>query len=370
MRVALIGGGIIGLAVAEALTRRQVQVVLLERNEAVAREASFAAAGIFSPQSEADGAGPFLDLLLAGARLISETVQRLEQEAELDLGYRARGMVGLAFSESEEAALERDRAWQAKAGIAVERWSAQEIRRQEPAVDGSVLGGLFWPENGQIDPVLMAQAYERLIRRQGGEIRTGVPVLSVRIRGDQAVGVETAAGVVDADVVINCAGSWAGFDGRLPFKIPCIPVRGQILQFQVPLPLVNRVVHSRRAYLVQRSGGRLVAGTTVERVGYDRQVTEEGRRSIQAGAAQICSEVSRLPLRAEWAGLRPDAPDHLPILGPTPIRGLFAATGHYRNGILLAPITGRLMADCVTGRKPELPLEPFRLERFLAMANS
>lgn len=370
MRVAVMGGGMIGLAVAEELTRRRTEVVLFERNDAVAREASSAAAGILSPQSEANGRGSFLDLLLSGARLVPETVGRLQTDTGFDLDYQPCGMIGLAFSESEEEALERDRAWQAEAGIAVEGWSADRIRREEPAVDGPVRRGLFWPESGRIDPVPMAQAYEQLIRKRGGEIRTQEPVLSIRLRGDRAIGVETAGGGTDVDGIINCAGSWAGLDGALPFPIPCIPVRGQILQFGVQGALVRRVVHSARAYLVQRRGGRLVAGTTVERVGYDRRVTEAGRRWIREGAAQICSQVGRLPVDAEWAGLRPDTPDHLPILGETPIRGLWVAAGHYRNGILLAPLTGRLMADCITGRAPELPIGPFRPDRFLATVNS
>ena len=370
MRVVVIGGGMIGLAVAEELVRRRVKVLLLERNEAVAREASSAAAGILSPQSEARGPGPFLDLLRAAAARIPNEAARLQADSGLDFDYRPCGMLNLAFSESEEHALEQARDWQLKAGIAVESWMARRIREEEPAVDGPARSGLFWPENSQLDPVPMAQAYERLILRGGGEIRTGTPVLSVRLRGDQVAGVQTPGGGIEVDAVINCAGSWAGFDEGLPCSVPCAPVRGQILQFRVRQALVRRVVHSEAAYLVQRRDGRLVAGTTVERVGYDRRVTEEGRRSIRQGAARICSSLAGLPVEAEWAGLRPDTPDHLPILGETPVRGLWVAAGHYRNGILLAPLTGRLMADCVMGRAPEISLGPFRLDRFLAMANS
>lgn len=370
MRVVVIGGGMVGLAVADELVLRRVQVILLERNQAMAQEASAAAAGILSPQSGAAGPGPFFDLLLAGGRLIPETVRRLEADTGLDLDYRPCGMLGLAFSESEEAEMERDLAWQSEAGVALERWSARQVRMEEPAVDGPARCGLFWPESGRIDPVPMAQAYERVIRRAGVEVRTGIQVLAVCLRGGQAVGVETTGGGIEADAVVNCAGAWAGFDSGLPFKIPCVPVRGQILQFGVRAALVNRMVYSSSAYLIQRGGGRLVAGTTVERVGFDCRVTEEGRRMIKAAAARICSGVEGLPTAAEWAGLRPDTPDHLPILGETPVRGLWLAAGHYREGILLAPITGRLIADGVTGCRPELPLAPFGLDRFLAMADS
>ncbi len=370
MRVAVIGGGIIGLAVAEELVRRRARVLLLERNTALAREASFAAAGILSPQSDAEGSGPFLDLLLAGAHLIPEAAARLEAESGLALDYQACGMLGLAFSEAEEREQERLFSWQSAAGIPVERWTAERIRREEPAVDGPARGGLFWPKNARIDPVLMAEAYARLIRRGGAEILEGCAVSSILVHGNRAAGVRTSAGELQADAVVNCAGPWAGFDPALPFQIPCVPVRGQILRFLSPEPLLNRIVHSDQAYLVQRGGGRFIAGSTLERAGFDRRVTEEGRRSIREGAARICSRVSRLALAAEEAGLRPDTPDHLPVLGETPIRGLFAAAGHYRNGILLAPITGRLIADAVTGKKPEISLAPFRLDRFLAMANS
>lgn len=370
MRVAVIGGGIVGLAVAEELTRRQIPVVLLEKNPGLAREASLVAAGILSPQSEVQEPGPFLDLLLSADALIPEIVDRLESESGLDLDYQRCGMLGLAFSDSQEESLERNRIWQKLAGIPVEGWTAEKIRREEPAVDGPIRAGFFWPTTGRIDPVPMARAYERGILRRGGEIQVGTPVRSIRIRGGRVAGVETPAGLIDADAVIDCAGPWAGLEGALPFQIPCVPVRGQILQFAASEKFLSRIVHSETGYLVQRSGGRLVAGTTLERAGYDCRVTEEGRRSIREGAARICSQVSRFSLQEERAGLRPDTPDHLPILGETPIPGLFVAAGHYRNGILLAPITGQLMADLVMGRKPSISLIPFGLDRFLSIEKS
>ncbi len=369
MRVLIVGAGVVGLAVAEELIRRGISVELLERNSEAGEEASWAAAGILSPQGEAEGPGPFLELLLAGYPMMVGAVARLEALTQMDLRFRAGGMLALAFSELDEAELDRQLQWQEKAGLTLEWLQPSEVRRLEPAVDGPVRCGVFWPQTAQIDNTQLVKAYTRVVEAQGGVIRTNTPVKRFLVEADEVVGVETPQGRSQADWVVDCAGSWAGFDETLSFSIPTHPVKGQILQFRTTTAMVHRVVKSPRAYLVQRTPERLIAGTTVERVGFDKAVTEMGRRSIFEGACEMTSGVRNLSLETAWAGLRPGTPDRLPILGPTPLKRLLLATGHYRNGILLAPLTGRLLADFIATGESPIDLSPFGIHRFLAKTN-
>lgn len=364
MKAAVIGAGAVGLAVADELSRRGIAVELFERSGQPGAEASGAAAGILSPQAEADGPGPFWDLLSEAHRLIPETVERLQRLSGLSLDYRADGMFGLAFTVDDEAALDRQAAWQQRCGVVFERVDPARVRREEPAVDGRVRSGIFWRDNAQLDPVMLVQAYRKAAELQGVRFHWSRPVTRLLLEGDRVRGVESAGVPTEADAVVDCAGSWGGLEGVLPFKIPLEPVRGQMLEFSVEKPVVRAIVHSPRAYLVQRAGGKLVAGTTLERVGFDRTVTEEGRRAIQAGVEEMCSGGSCWRFERAWAGLRPETPDHLPILGKTPLSGFWVAAGHYRNGILLAPLTGRLMADLITGKSGPERIAPFSLRRF------
>jgi glycine oxidase len=218
----------------------------------------------------------------------------------------------------------------------------------------------------QVDVRRFVEGYAGLARARGARIRAGVAVRRFLVEGRRATGVETSAGVIRADCVVNCAGSWAGFDGSLPFAVSTIPARGQLLQLATAEPLVKRVVHSPRGYLVQRSDTELIAGTTVEHVGFDTRVTEEGLRVIREGVAEFSSATRSLPVSAQWAGLRPDTPDHLPILGRSPVEGLLLAAGHFRNGVVLAPLTGRIIADLALRGESPADLSVFSVTRFLA----
>ncbi len=365
MRVLLVGAGIIGLSIAEELTRRGVEVELFEKGARPGCEASSAAAGILSPQGEADGPGPFLNLLLAGYPLIPEAVARLSALTQVDLRYRASGMILVALTERDEEELDRQIAWQQRAGLRLERLTAGQIKEMEPAIDGPVRSGVWWPQTAQIDNTRLVEAIAEVVQAQGGTIHTDAPVSRFLLEGNRVTGVETAHGEVRADWVVNSSGSWAGFDESLSLTIPAVPVKGQILQYRTDGPVVERIIKSPRAYLVQRSDRELIVGTTVEHAGYDKRVTDEGRRQIQAGAREISSRLDTLTLENSWAGLRPGTPDRLPILGPTPLDRLLVAAGHYRNGILLAPLTGRLIADWITRGDCSVDLSPFGLARFL-----
>ncbi|MBI3615245.1 MAG: glycine oxidase ThiO [Candidatus Omnitrophica bacterium] len=366
MRVLIVGGGIIGLSIGEELTRRGVEVQILERNPEAGTEASSAAAGILSPQGEAKGPGPLLDFLQAGYQMIPEAVARLESLTRMDLRLRASGMLALALSDADEEELEQVYSWQTKAGLRLDRVSASHVKQLEPAVDGPVRWGIWWPQTSQIDNVRFVEAYRRAVEAQGGKIETNRPVTRFLTEADRVVGVETPQGKLFGDWVVNCAGSWAGFDLSFSLPIPTIPVKGQILQFRTERPWFQRIVRSARAYFVQRWAQQLIVGTTVEQAGFNKEVTEEGRRTIQAGAKELVSRMASISPEKSWSGLRPGTPDQMPLLGPTPLKQFLLAAGHYRNGILLAPLTGRLIADWITRGTCSMDLSAFSVTRFLA----
>ncbi|MBI3322237.1 MAG: glycine oxidase ThiO [Candidatus Omnitrophica bacterium] len=369
IRVAVVGGGIVGLAAAAELAGRGVEVDLLERNPEPGQEASWAAAGILSPHGMASlGSEPFLKLLAEGYRKVPGAVSRIREETGFDVGARATGMFGLALTAQDEQELITQDLWERSAGLEIEDVPEKDLRHEEPAVDGPVRRASWYPQVTKVDVRRFVEGYTRLVRSRGGKIRTGVTVTRFLIEAGRAAGVETSEGEVRADCVVNCAGSWAGFDGSLPFVVPAVPARGQILQLATVRPLVRGVVHSPRGYLVQRSDSELIAGTTVENVGFDKRVTEEGARSIRAGVAEFCSRTAGLSVAAQWAGLRPDTPDHLPVLGRSPVEGLLLAAGHFRNGVILAPLTGQAIADlALTGESP-VDLSAFSVKRFTAKA--
>lgn len=364
MRVVVVGAGIIGLAVADELSQRGVQVDLLEKGPAAGQEASSAAAGILSPHGEADRPSPLVGLAQAGFQWIPKTVRRLESLSGLDLRYRAGGSCALAITPEDEKEFERQFEWQKKLGFRMERLTADQVRFMEPAVDGPIRSGVWWPQTAQVDNRQMVAAYLRVIQQHGVALHTQTAVNRFLLEKDSVYGVETSRGRFRADWVVNCGGSWANLDAGLPIAIPVTPVKGQMLEFHTKTPLVQRVIHSRRAYLVQRSPERLLVGTTIEQVGYNKIVTEAGCRSILQAAREITSGLDSLVVHDRWAGLRPATPDGLPILGPTPWKRLLCATGHFRNGILLAPLTGKLMADWILTGSCGLDLSPFRLTRF------
>lgn len=275
-------------------------------------------------------------------------------------------MFSLAFQPADEEDLAREEGWHRAAGIACQRLTALEVRKLEPRVSQAARSGLFYPEVFQVDTGRLVEAYLQVVQAQGARIRVNSPAKRFLLKEDQVVGVETAEGPLFADRVVNCAGPWAGFDAGLAFTIPAVPVRGQMIQFQTSPSFISHVCASPRAYLVQRAAGVLIAGTTVEYAGFDKRVTEEGLAAIRSGAQELAPGVGRLPVQKSWAGLRPGTPDGRPVLGPAPLKNLLLAYGHHRNGILLAPLTGRVAADWVTQAQDHPELAPFGVSRFLA----
>ncbi len=362
----IIGGGIIGVALALRLADEKFSVTIVERGQP-GREASWAAAGMLAPTSEAGhGAGgampaPVAQLAAASAALYPEWLERLAGGAKFDVGYRTEGTLDVAFTEEEAAPLRT---------LPGERLTAAEARRLEPALSERIVAAVRLPHDVQVDNRRLFAALLEAARAAGIHFRAGTSVAEPAIEGARAAGVRTSDGaLVAAGIVVNAAGCWASRLGEHGRRLtPTRPVRGQMmaLRSEAKKPLLRHVVRSPRGYILPRADGRLVSGSTTEDVGYDKSLTPAGLRQLLSAALELVPAAARLPFADAWAGLRPDTPDHLPILGATDIENYFTATGHYRNGILLAPITAQLVGDAVVGRKPQLSLEPFSPLRFPA----
>ena len=362
----IIGGGIIGVALALRLADEKLSVTIIERGEP-GREASWAAAGMLAPTSEAghgaDGAlpPPLAQLATASAALYPQWLERVAGSAKLDVGYRTEGTLDVAFTEEEAAQLQ---------ALPGERLTAAEAQRLEPALSDRIVAAVRLANDVQVDNRRLLAALLEAARAAGIHFRNGTSVAEPAIEGPRAAGVRTLDGeLVAAGIVVNAAGCWASQLGEHGRRLtPTRPVRGQMiaLRSEAEKPLLRHVVRSPRGYILPRADGRLVCGSTTENAGYDKSLTPAGLRQLLSAAIELVPAAARLPLADAWAGLRPDSPDHLPILGATDIENYFVATGHYRNGILLAPITAQLAGDAILGRKPQISLEPFSPLRFAA----
>ena len=366
--VVVVGGGVAGLAAARELARRGLSVVVVE-SRAAGAGASGAAAGMLAPQSEADRRDELFELLCASREMYPDFAASLRDETGIDIELDRTGTLYLAFDAEDLEEVERRFAWQSRAGLAVERLTAEEARSLEPRVSTGVRAALLFPRDWQVESRLLVRALAASARGSGARLLEGGRATGLRVEAGRVTGVETPEGILNAGAVVVAAGAWSSelLNSDAPSDDPRVePVRGQVLCFRrhdSQAPFVRHVVYSPRGYLVPRRDGRLLAGSTTERVGFDCRVTEEGARSIRARAEEIAPGVSALALSDSWAGLRPRASDGLPVVGESgDVRGLFYATGYYRNGILLAPAAGELVADLVT--KGTTKLSPRALSAF------
>jgi glycine oxidase len=362
--VVVVGAGVVGCAVAREAARAGLRVVVLERGRP-GMEASWAAAGMLSPLAEAEGPGPMLDLLLAARAGYPAAVAALREETGIDPAYSDAGTLYLALRREDEAPLEHRFAWQAAAGLDVERLDAAAAREAEPSISPAVRMALRFPGDHQVDSRALAEALRCAAEAAGAELPAGVAAVAVERDAERVTGVVLADGTrLAAGAVVIAAGAWAGRIGGLPRPLPVEPVHGQLLSIRTVPPLFRHVVDSPRAYLVPRAA-RVIVGATTERTGERKAVTPWGVRRLIDGAVEAAPALEHAEFEAAWSGLRPGTPDGLPILGPDPqVRGLVHAAGHYRNGILLAPLTGRLVGAHLAGAPWPAALAPFGPGRF------
>ena len=359
----IIGGGVMGCGVALRLAQAGQKVTVLERSIPGA-EASSAAAGILAPQAECDAPGPMLDLGLRSRSLYPAFAEELREATDLDIGYRRCGVLKVASTEEGAQRLAARATWQRAAGLSATPVSTTEVRELEPALTGPMLSGLHLPEEGQVEAPMLATALSLAAARAGVVFETEV-VRSVWVEGGRARGVELESGRRESQAVVVAAGAWSALvPGSGPGAASVRPARGQIAQLEMrPLPL-SRVIFTERGYLVPRRDGRLLVGSTLEFVGFEKRVTAGGVHSLLDLAIEAVPRLADAALTSTWCGFRPHTPDGLPLLGPCSVEGLFFASGHHRNGILLAPVTAEVVSAAVLKRSGPVPLGPFRPERW------
>jgi glycine oxidase len=354
--VIVIGGGIIGLSLSIELRKKAVKVLVIERGEP-GREASHAAGGMLV-DCPAETPCALQALANASASMYPEFVYELQAESGKKIDLRNQGTI--LFPSAEHASHPALR----------EPLIPTRLSELEPALAVSDRPAFFLKERS-VDPRDLVAAAWQAAKRRGVDFSSGDEVTAVNLSDGRVGGVTTVKTSFLASKVVNCAGAWSGaLSGALsektgPQVFPTRPVKGQMLcMVMQPHDLLKHVIRSPELYLIPRSDGRLVIGTTVEEAGFDKRVDADTIQHFHGSAMELVPELRDARILESWAGLRPGTPDGLPILGATETPGYYVATGHFRDGILLAPITAKIMADVVTEAKCEYELRPFSASRF------
>jgi len=363
--VAIIGGGVIGCSLARALAGEGVRVAVVERG-APGEEASWAAAGMLAPSAEAEEQSPVFALGRASLERYRQLAPELLSETGIDCQYRAIGSLVLFADEQERRSWAGSLAWQRSQGVPLEELSASELRDREPQL-APFAGAFFLPGDHQIDNRLLMRALVESCRIRGVEFILGKAALEVERNGKRTLGLRLENDRVPAGQVVNAAGSWAG-SIRVPglAPAPIRPVKGHMLALQSDALHLRHVARYAHIYVVPRSAGRFLIGSTMEEVGFDKTPRAGQLTGLLNAALRICPELEQSALTEFWAGLRPASSDGLPMLGPTSLDGYFAALGHFRNGILLAPITAEILSGwLLRGKPPILASQPTLADAFL-----
>jgi glycine oxidase len=345
----VIGGGIIGLSLAIALRKRGVTVLLVERGEP-GREASHAAAGMLV-DCGAETPAALQPLATASARMYPEFVHELQDESGMQVDLCDQGT--LVFSSLEHVH---------HPGLKAATLLPAPLAELEPALANAKWQALYLKERS-VDPRALVAATLQAAKHRGVDISSGAPVTDVVLSEGRVSGIKTDRTHYAAPVVVNCAGAWAGQIS--PHHFPTRPVKGQMLTIvSASDHLLRHVIRAPEVYLVPRSEGRILIGSTLEEAGYDKRTDSNTIRRLHQAAVQLIPALGQARVLEAWAGLRPGTPDDLPILGASGTPGYFVATGHFRDGILLAPVTAQIMAQIITGAKPEHDLSAFSPARF------
>lgn len=369
--VLIIGGGIIGLSLARELRKRAIgKITILERAE-IGREASFAAAGMLAPNAETEKIDDFFHFCSESNQLYPRFSAELFDETGIDIELEQSGTFYLALQDGDVEEIRRRFAWQKSAGLNVEKLSSEEIRKAEPFVSPDVREGLFFPNDRQVENRKLLLALQKFAELNDVNIVTGAEVKNLFAENNKASGVETETQKFYAEKVVLTTGAWTSLIEIPGISLPQIkPIRGQILSYKTVKRLFFHVIYSPRGYLVPRLDGKILAGATVEDAGFDKRTTETGINFITETSVEIAPNLANLEIHEKWAGLRPLAIDELPVLGSFPaLENLFMATAHYRNGILLAPLTASIMADKIADNTESSYLEVFSPHRFQQIAS-
>jgi glycine oxidase len=358
--VVFVGGGVIGLACAWRAAQRGAEVAVIERSERPHAGATGVAAGMLAPVGELTfGERELLRLALESARLWPEFASEVEGASGVETGYERCGALHVALDRDEAAQLRRRHDLQRELELEAEWLGPSACRELEPGLTPTFHGGVHAAGEAAVDPRALSLSLLAALSGAGVEVRSGREVVDAVWDGERLAGVRTEGGEegaaeVRAGAVVLCNGAWSGAAGWLPeaARPPVRPVKGEVLELRTrpgQEPPARGIVASERVYLVPRGDGRLVVGATQEERGFDTTVTAGGALELLREAYRVLPEVAEMELAGSIAGLRPGTPDNLPRIGPGAIDGLVLATGHFRNGILLAPLTADLVADTLAG---------------------
>jgi glycine oxidase len=350
--VVIIGGGVVGLSLAWRLRREGASVMVVEKGEP-GREATYAAGGMIA-HCDANIPAALQEIAKVSARMYPEFVRELRAEAFESPDLRDKGT--LAFREEGEL----------PSCEGARPLEEAELTQLEPLI--ARRGRCYWLPERSVDPRKLASGLDRAARTLGVDFATGAAVTEVAVLGRRVTGVRTSKSFYAGAAVVSCAGAWAS--QMKPLGIPTRPVKGQMVCV-VPKaarpgvgPLIQHVLRTPEVYIIPRTDGRMLLGATVEEAGYDKRVDTDTVQRLHKAAIEVAPEIANMRIHDAWAGLRPASPDGLPILGQTSLPGYYAATGHYRDGIMLAPVTALVMTQVLTGRKPDFSLEAFSPLRF------
>ena len=361
--VAIAGGGVIGGAIALELARAGLRVCVFDR-QGLGQEASWASAGIISPAPENPGMIATVELAKRSAALYPEFVEQVEEISGQSTGFRRKGTIEAIFSSDAKEELSTIIALHHGLGLKAEPLRAEDARELEPALSDEVEAAVLRPEEASIDNRLLTAAVFEAAQRSGAEIFPASRVKRIWREGARCRGLLLDNEKVEAQWTVIAAGCFSGaIEGVTPYA-PVKPAKGQMIALSADDMGIERVLWSERIYLVPRNDGRILAGATVEYVGFDKRVTAGGIEKVLAGAIELVPGLKDARIEETWAGLRPDSADHLPILGPTDLEGLVIATGHFRSGILLTPVTARLVREWITEQEVSMDWDRFSPMRF------
>lgn len=361
--VAIAGGGLIGGSVALELARAGLRVGVFDKQEP-GKEASWASAGILSPAPENPGMIALVPLGKASMALYPEFIALVEELSGQSVGYRAKGTLEVLTSRHAREELSTIIALHHGLGLQAEPLSAADARELEPNLRDDVEAAVLRPAEASVDNRLLTSAVLASAQKSGAKIFKGTGVESLCSEGNLCKGFVAGGEQISAGHTVIAAGSFSAQIKGVEEYAPVRPAKGQMLSLVCPQTKVERVLWGDDIYLVPRNDGRILAGATVEYAGFDKTLTAGGQRKLLSAAIELVPAFENARVEEIWAGLRPDSPDHLPILGPTGLQGLAIATGHFRSGVLLTPITAKLVREWITLGNVSTDWERFSPMRF------
>lgn len=367
--VAIVGAGVIGLSIGWRLAARGMTVGVLDRGRA-GEGTSLAATGMLAAAAEFEpGGAELLPLALESQRMWPGFRDALQSASRIDIDYQDTGTLLVAAGRDEVERLRAKHAFQARAGLRTQLLGGAEVRAREGGLRPSVTAGIFCPDDHQVDPVRVVAALRRAFIEAGGILVEGCDVADLEFSGGRACGVLTRSGPCGANITILAAGAWSGAAGRAAgLDIPVRPLKGQALSLRPTAAsgTIDHVVWTEQIHMAPKGDGSLVVGATMEECGFDETISAGGVFALLEAVRRVLPGVEEMRLEAVWAGFRPTSLDDAPILGRTGMDGLLLATGHHRNGYLLAPVTAAAIADLVTEGELPAVARPFGLTRFAA----